>query len=72
MVSTKEPSSHVTLGILPNGTSALRLLAAHDLRLHAEDFQPQAKVRLDAEEGLAHDDERRDVEDEIRAQIVKI
>ena len=27
---------------------------------------------LDAEEGLAHDDERRDVEDEIRGQIVEI
>ena len=27
---------------------------------------------LDAEEGLAHDDERRDVEDEIRGQIMEI
>ena len=27
---------------------------------------------LDAEEGLAHDDERRDVEDEVRGQIVEI
>ena len=27
---------------------------------------------LDAEEGLAHDDKRRDVEDEVRGQIVEI
>ena len=27
---------------------------------------------LDAEEGLAHDDERQDVEDKIRGQIVKV
>ena len=27
---------------------------------------------LDAEQGLAHDDERRDVEDEVRGQIVEI
>ena len=39
-----------------HGASALHLLAAHDLRLHAEDFQPQAEVRLDAEEGLSYDD----------------
>ena len=35
-----------------HGPSALRLLAAHDLRLHAEDLRPQAKMSLDAEEGL--------------------
>ena len=28
-------------------------------------------MRLDAEEGLAHNDERRDVEDEVRGQIVE-
>ena len=39
-----------------HGSSALRLLAAQDLRLHAEDLQPQAEMRLDAEEGLAYDD----------------
>ena len=41
-----------------HGASALCLAAAHDLRLNAEDLQPQAKMRLDAEEGLAHDDKR--------------
>ena len=55
-----------------HGASALRLLAAHDLRLHAEDLQPQAEMRLDAEESLAHDDERRDVEDEVRGQIMEV
>ena len=29
-------------------------------------------MRLDAEEGLAHDDEHRDVEDEVRGQIVEV
>ena len=29
-------------------------------------------MRLDAEEGLAHDDTRRDVEDEVRGQIVEV
>ena len=29
-------------------------------------------MRLDAEEGLAYDNERRDVEDKIRGQIMKI
>ena len=29
-------------------------------------------VGLDAEEGLAHDDKRRDIEDEIRGQIMEI
>ena len=27
---------------------------------------------LDAEEGLAHDDKRRDVDDEVRGQIVEV
>ena len=55
-----------------HGSSALRLLAAHNLRLHAEDLQPQAKMRIDAEEGLAYDNERRDVEDKVLGQIVEI
>ena len=29
-------------------------------------------MRVDTEEGLAHDDKRRDVEDEVRGQIVEI
>ena len=29
-------------------------------------------MRLDAEEGLTHDDKRRDVEDEVRGQIVEV
>ena len=55
-----------------HGTSALRLLADHHLRFNIEGLQPQAEVGLDAEEGLAHDDKRRDVEDEVRGQIVEI
>ena len=55
-----------------HGASALRLLADHHLRLHVEGLQPQAEVGLDAEEGLAHNDKRRDVEDEIGGQIVKV
>ena len=29
-------------------------------------------MRLDAEEGLTHDDKRRDVEDEVRGQILEV
>ena len=50
----------------------IRLLAAYYLRFDIEGLQPQAEVGPDAEESLAHDDERRDVEDEIRGQIVEI
>ena len=35
-------------------------------------FRSQAEVGLDAEEGLAHDDKHRDVEDEVRGQIMEI
>ena len=48
------------------------MLAIHHLRLHIEDLEPQPEVGLDAEEGLTHNDERRDVEDEIRGQIMKV
>ena len=54
------------------GASALRLRALHYLRLDIEGLEPQAEVGLDAEEGLAHDDKRRDVEDEVRRQIMEI
>ena len=55
-----------------HGASALRLSALHYLRLDIEGLEPQAEVGLDVEEGLAHDDKRRDVEDEVRRQIMKI
>ena len=55
-----------------HGASALRLAALHNLRLDIEGLEPQAEVGLDAEEGLTHDDKRRDVEDEIRGQIMEI
>ena len=35
-------------------------------------LEPEAEMGADAEESLAHDDKRRDVEDEVRGQIVKI
>ena len=47
-----------------HGESTLCLLVDHHLRFDIEGLQPQAKVGPDAEEGLAHDDKRRDVEDE--------
>ena len=56
----------MTLGIFPT------MLADYHLRLNIEGLQLQAEVGLDAEEGLAHDDKRRDVEDEIGGQIVKV
>ena len=49
-----------------------RLGPLHHLRLDIEGLEPQAEVGLDAEEGLAHDDKHRDVEDEIRGQIMEI
>ena len=55
-----------------HGASALRFVALHNLRLDTEGLEPQAEVGLDVEEGLAHDDKRRDVEDEIRGQIMEI
>ena len=48
------------------------MLADHHLRFNIEGLQPQAEVGPDAEEGLAHDDKRQDVEYEIGGQIVKI
>ena len=42
------------------------MLAIHHLPLHVEDFEPQPEEGLDAEEGLTHDDERRDVEEGVR------
>ena len=55
-----------------HGSAAFRLLAAPHLRLDIEGLQPQAEVGPDAEESLAYDDERRDVEDEIQGQIMKV
>ena len=54
-----------------HGSTAFRLLAAYYLRLDIEGLQPQAEVGPDAEESLTHDDERRNVEDEVRGQIMK-
>ena len=55
-----------------HGSAAFRLLAAYYLRLDIEGLQPQAEVGLDAEKGLAQDNERRNVEDEIRGQIMNV
>ena len=55
-----------------HGASALCLLANHHLRFDIKSLQPQAKMGIDVEEGLAHDNKRRDVEDEIGGQIMKI
>ena len=55
-----------------HGASALRLAALHNLRLDTEGLEPQAEVGLDGKEGLTHDDKHRDVEDEVRRQIVEI
>ena len=40
--------------------------AIHHLRLHVEDLEPQPEVALDAEEGLTHDNDCRDVEEGVR------
>ena len=37
-----------------------------------EGLEPSSEVWGDAEEGFAHDDERRDVKDGIRSQIMEI
>ena len=50
-----------------HGSAAFRSLAAYYLRFDIEGLQPQAEVGPDAEESLAHNDECRDVEDEIRS-----
>ena len=55
-----------------HGASAFRLLAAYYLRFNIEGLQPQAEVGPDAKEGLAHDDKRQDIEDEVWGQIVEI
>ena len=55
-----------------HGASPLRLAALHNLWLDTEGLEPQAEVGLDAEEGLAHDDKCRDVENKIRGQIMEI
>ena len=55
-----------------HGAAALGMLAFDHLRLHIKDLAPQAEVWGDVEEGLTHDDERRDVEEGIRGQIVEI
>ena len=57
------------VGHLANhGTAALRLAAAHHLGLDVEGLEPEAEMGADAEESLAHDDKRQDVEDEIGAR----
>ena len=48
------------------------MLSIQHLGLHVEGYEPYPEVGLDAEEGLAHDNERRDVEDEIGGQIMEI
>ena len=55
-----------------HGASALRLLADHHLWFNIEGLQLHAEVGPNAKEGLAHDDKRRDVEDEIGGQIMEI
>jgi len=42
------------------------------LRLDIEGLEPQAKVRGSVEEGLTYDDERQDVKEGIRGQIMEI
>ena len=48
------------------------MLATYHLGLHIENLQPQAEVRWNPEEGLAHDDERRDIEKRVGGKIMKI
>ena len=55
-----------------HSASALCMLTAHHFRLYIEDLQPQSEVGWDAEEGLAHDNECRDVEDRVGGQIVEV
>ena len=45
-----------------HGTAALGVFATYHLGLHIENLQPQAEVGRNPEKGLAHDDERRDIE----------
>ena len=55
-----------------HGTTTLRVLPVDHLRLHIKNLEPKAEMWRDAEEGLTHDDERRDVKERIWGQIVKI
>ena len=48
-----------------HGASAFGMLTAHYLGIHIKNLQPYAEVWRDAEKGLAHDDECRDVEEGI-------
>ena len=63
------PKCHGCVIFCSDGASALRVLAIYHLRLYVEDFEPQPEVGLDAEEGLAHDDKRRDVEEGIWGHV---
>ena len=68
----KAPSSQVTLGILPTmAPPHFAWLPFTTFGLTLKVFS-QAKVGLDAEEGLAHDDKCRDIEDEIWSQIMEV
>jgi len=49
-----------------HSSAAVRVLPIDHLRLHIEDLEPQAKMWVDAEESLTHDDECRDVEERVR------
>ena len=48
------------------------MLPIDHLGLHINGLKPYAEVWGDAEEGLRHDDERRDVKDGIWSQIMEI
>ena len=55
-----------------HGAPSLYVLSVHHLGLHVEGFEPQPEVGVDAEEGLAHDNEHQDIEEGVRGKIVKI
>src|SRR3954466_13094205 len=48
------------------------MATTHHLGLDIEGLEPKAEMGADAEESLTHDDKRRDVEDEVRGQIMEI
>lgn len=68
-VSLKVPFGQVVLVSL---LTALRLFPIDHLRLHIKGLKPQAKVWGDSKEGLARNDERRDVKKGVRSEIVEI
>ena len=55
-----------------HGTAALGVFSTHHHGLHIANLQPQVEVRQNPEKGLAHDDERRDIEKRVGGKIMKI